>query len=158
MKQFISEISLETCGEGFTDLTNKINHWVLKTGIYQGIITITTKHTSCSLIINENADPKVLEDLSTYFKSLVPEGGFQFSNTQNKFFPYKHSEEGLDDMPAHIKTALTCSSLSLSINKNKLILGTWQAVYLWEHRYQKHFRKICLHAIGEDQKDQSPKA
>jgi len=155
MKQILSEISLETSGEGFIDITNKINCWLLKTNICQGILTITTQHTSCSLIINENADPKVLEDLSAYFKALVPEGSFQSLGATNKYFSYKHSEEGVDDMPAHIKTILTCSSLSLSINKNKLVLGTWQAIYLWEHRYKKNLRKICLHAIGEDFRNQT---
>ena len=151
MEQILSNLSLETPGEGFIDITSDINNWILKNKIIQGILTISTQHTSCSLTINENADPKVLEDLSAYMKALVPEGGVKSINGQGNYISYQHSDEGLDDMPAHIKTTLTCSSLSLSINEGKLLLGTWQAIYLWEHRYSKHSRKICLHAIGEIQ-------
>ncbi len=148
MKQILSELSVETPGEGFTDITSTINEWIVRNKISQGILVISIQHTSCSLTINENADPRVLEDLSSYMRALVPEEGVRPIGGEGQYFAYQHSEEGADDMPAHIKTALTCSSLSLSIDKGKLVLGTWQAVYLWEHRYLRHSRQICLHAIG----------
>ena len=151
MKQILYELSIETPGEGFTDLTSAINQWIEKSKIIKGILVLSIQHTSCSLTINENADSRVLKDLSSFMRSLVPEEGIRSINTQGEHLPYLHDDEGSDDMPAHIKTALTCSSLSLSINESKLVLGTWQAVYLWEHRYSKHSRKVCLHAIGEIQ-------
>ena len=148
MNQLLSEISIKTQGEGFTDITSNINNWIKDNEINQGIIVISTKHTSCSLIINENADPKVLKDLSAYMNALVPEEEFAAINRKGNIQYYLHSEEGPDDMPAHIKTTLTSTSLSLSINDRSLVLGTWQAVYLWEHRYLGNSRKINLHAIG----------
>lgn len=151
MKQILSELSVETTGEGFTDITFAINQWISKNKIYQGILVLSIQHTSCSLTITENADPRVLEDLSSYMRALVPEEGVKPINGKGKLLSYQHADEGADDMPAHIKSTLTCTSLSLSIDKNKLVLGTWQAVYLWEHRYQRHSRKVCLHAIGEIQ-------
>ncbi len=149
MEQTISEINFKTTGEGFIDITSTINNWITSKNIQKGILIISTKHTSCSLTINENADPKVLKDLSNYMKSLVPEEGFTSLNGSPKKSFYLHSDEGKDDMPAHIKTMLTCSTLSLSINERKLVLGTWQAVYLWEHRYLGNSRKLNFHAIGE---------
>ncbi len=149
MEQFFSTITVKTSGEGFTNITNQINNWVFKNKINEGILIITTKHTSCSLIINENADPKVLKDLSNYMKALVPENNFKSLNGEGSAIQYLHTEEGLDDMPAHIKTSLTSSSLSLSIQNTKLLLGTWQAIYLWEHRESIHIREICIHAIGK---------
>ncbi|WP_320674294.1 secondary thiamine-phosphate synthase enzyme YjbQ [Prochlorococcus sp. MIT 1341] len=149
MDQVISDLTFNTNGEGFTDLTPKIKYWIAERRIKSGILILSTKHTSCSLVINENADPRVLEDLSRYMKAIVPEEGigkiFPYENAQ----PYKHSEEGPDDMPAHIRTALTSSCLSLSIEEKNISLGTWQAIYLWEHRYSVNERTIHLHAIGE---------
>ena len=147
MEQLISELIFETSGEGFIDITSKIKDWIASKKIKKGILIISMQHTSCSLTINENADPKVLKDLSAYMKALVPEEGFTSINGQGKKEKYLHSEEGLDDMPAHIRTMLTCSNLSLSINEGKLLLGTWQAIYLWEHRYARNSRKISLHSI-----------
>ena len=151
MEQILSELLVETPGEGFTDITSAINQWIFEKKIIKGILVLSIQHTSCSLTINENADPTVLDDLLSFIKSLVPEEGIRAISQQSKFVPYRHDYEGVDDMPAHIKTALTCSSLSLSIDKRKLILGTWQAIYLWEHRQLKHSRKILIHAIGEIQ-------
>ena len=147
MEQTLSSIRIITNGEGFTDITPSINNWITEECISTGIINIATKHTSCSLIINENADPNVLNDLQAYLKALVPEESFCYLNNQEEKYTYRHSQEGVDDMPAHIKTALTSSSISLSVKSGKLDLGTWQAIYLWEHRYQEHSREICLHAI-----------
>ena len=152
MEQILSELLVETPGEGFIDITYAINQWIVNNKIIKGILVLSIQHTSCSLTINENADPTVLDDLLSFIRALVPEEGIKTSNQHSKYVPYRHASEGLDDMPAHIKTALTCSTLSLSIDKGKLILGTWQAIYLWEHRYNKHSRKILLHAIGEVRK------
>ncbi len=149
LNQAFTEIEIATKGEGFTNLTSQINSWIRKTSIKDGIINIMALHTSCSLTINENADYRVLEDLSQYLKAIVPEKKFSSINNDSNPIEYSHKEEGLDDMPAHIKTSLTSTTLSLSIQNTKLVLGTWQAVYLWEHRYAKNNRKICLHAIGE---------
>ena len=149
MKQLLSQLSFETQGEGFTDITPAINDWINKNKLSQGILILTLKHTSCSLTINENADPRVLQDLASYMKALVPEEGFKSISHQGPHLKYQHCEEGPDDMPAHIRTALTCSCLNLSIDNQQLVLGTWQAVYLWEHRHSKHSRKLVLHAIGE---------
>ncbi|WP_269622516.1 secondary thiamine-phosphate synthase enzyme YjbQ [Prochlorococcus marinus] len=152
MEQFLNEISVNTKGEGFIDITSNINNWIKEKNIIQGILVISTKHTSCSLIINENADPRVLEDLSNYMKSIVPERSFKPINGKGDIQEYLHSEEGVDDMPAHIRTTLTSTNLSLSINNSRLDLGTWQAIYLWEHRYSRNIRKINLHSICEAEK------
>ncbi len=149
LHQSMEQLDIKTHGEGFINLTPTINSWLAQNEITNGVLHITALHTSCSLTINENADPKVLEDLSSYMKALVPEEGFKSISGNGSSFNYKHSDEGPDDMPAHIRTALTCSNLSLSINSGRLLLGTWQAVYLWEHRSRRQFRKINLHAIGE---------
>ena len=149
MEQILEELICKTSGEGFTDITPYINNWIKEKKITRGILVISLKHTSCSLIINENADPNVLHDLSSYLKALVPENNFRSLNGEKNSYEYLHSQEGPDDMPAHIKTALTASCLTLSINNNQLVLGTWQAIYLWEHRKAKHNRILGLHAIGE---------
>ncbi len=149
MEQILSEVIFESFGEGFIDITENINAWIRLNKLKRGILIISTKHTSCSLTINENADPKVLKDLSAYMKAIVPEENFISIDKKQKKYSYLHSEEGLDDMPAHIRTTLTSTSLSLSIDNGKLSLGTWQAVYLWEHRYSKNIRKINYHAIGD---------
>ncbi len=148
MKQFISKLAINTKGEGFTDITDEINEWIKLKNITEGILVINCKHTSCSLIINENADPRVLKDLSAYMKAIVPEIGFKSILQDEQVQEYLHSEEGLDDMPAHIRTTLTSSNLSISIQKSRLDLGIWQAIYLWEHRCSNNLREINLHAIG----------
>ncbi len=149
LEQALGQLEVITTGEGFIDLTPKLNNWIKDSNIFRGSLNITSLHTSCSLTINENADPRVLEDLSVYIKSIVPEGGIKSINGLGKQVPYQHADEGSDDMPAHIRTALTCTCLTLTIDSGALVLGTWQAVYLWEHRYKKHFRKLSLQAIGE---------
>ena len=151
MEQILSDLTIDTPGEGFIDITSVINNWITKNKVRQGILVLSTKHTSCSLTINENADPRVLEDLTSFMRALVPEEGIKSFDGQSEYSSYRHNDEGTDDMPAHIRTALTCSSLSLSINECRLVLGTWQAIYLWEHRYSRHSRQLCLHAIGEIQ-------
>tara|TARA_B100000029_G_scaffold21739_1_gene21921 strand:+ start:505 stop:924 length:420 start_codon:yes stop_codon:yes gene_type:complete len=138
MKQVFSEITMETRGQGLYNFTNKTLNWLNKQEINNGILNINILHTSASLVIQENADPDVLHDLKFFFDKLVP--------MDNKL--YKHTTEGKDDMPAHIKSALTSNQITLSIKDKKLILGTWQGLYLFEHRLEKHIRILSHHLIG----------
>ena len=138
MKQVFSEITMETKGQGLYNFTNKTLNWVNKQKINNGILNINILHTSASLVIQENADPDVLDDLKFFFDKLVP--------MDNKL--YKHTTEGKDDMPAHIKSALTNNQITLSIKDKKLILGTWQGLYLFEHRLEKHTRILSHHLLG----------
>tara|TARA_B100000131_G_C18104223_1_gene607145 strand:+ start:906 stop:1358 length:453 start_codon:yes stop_codon:yes gene_type:complete len=149
MEQIYSTIEIKTKGEGFIDITCEINEFLEKNNLLTGIININSMHTSCSLIVNENADSNVLYDLKKYMKSIVPENSYRSLAVNNEEVEYKHSQEGSDDMPAHIKTALTNTSLSFSFINKKILLGIWQSVYLWEHRFDKKNRSIHLHAIGE---------
>ena len=149
MEQIFSELNFKTNGEGFTDITDDLNLFIQKSNFYSGIFSLTLLHTSCSLTINENADPNVLRDLEKYMKSIVPYNSYTSLSKEREDVCYKHSQEGEDDMPAHIKTALNNTNLSLSFQKGKIILGTWQAIYLWEHRYRPKERSISIHIIGE---------
>ena len=149
MKQILSNLNFETNGQGFTDITKEINHWIKKQKLKKGILLVFLKHTSCSLIINENADINVLKDLSNYMKAIVPEEKFYPIDGSSKRIEYLHSEEGLDDMPAHIRTMLTSNNLSLSVVDGKLEIGLWQAIYIWEHRTSNKSRSLQLHAIGD---------
>jgi secondary thiamine-phosphate synthase enzyme len=139
MKQIFDEGLINTKGSGLYDFTDQIHYFVKKNKLINGILNINILHTSASLIIQENADPDVLHDLNNFFKKLVP--------MDNKL--YKHTTEGKDDMPAHIKSALTNSHLTLSVKDNKIILGTWQGLYLFEHRLKNQIRKISYHFIGD---------
>ena len=138
MDQIFHEIKINTQGQGLYDFTNKTVSWLNKQKINNGILNINILHTSASLIIQENADPDVLYDLKIFFDKLAP--------MDNKL--YKHTTEGKDDMPAHIKSALTNNQITLSIKDKKLILGTWQGLYLFEHRLEKHTRVLSHHLIG----------
>jgi len=138
MKQIFDEIVINTKGSGLYDFTDQSYFFVEKNKLINGILNINILHTSASLIIQENADPDVLYDLNNFFKKLVP--------MDNNL--YKHTTEGKDDMPAHIKSALTNSHLTLSVKDNKIILGTWQGLYLFEHRLENQIRKISYHFIG----------
>ena len=149
MEQFFSELRFTTKGEDLLDITNELNSFILKNNFNSGIIVLSTLHTSCSLTINENADPNVLKDLKKYMQSIVPYEAYISLSKNKEEISYSHYQEGEDDMPAHIKTSLTNTCLSLSFQKSKLILGTWQAVYLWEHRFNKKDRSINVHIIGE---------
>ena len=139
MKQIFHEIIINTEGSGLYDFTEQTKFFVNKNKLTNGILNINILHTSASLTIQENADPNVLHDLNSFFKKLVP--------MNNKL--YKHTTEGKDDMPAHIKAALTNCHLTLSVKQNEIILGTWQGLYLFEHRLESHTRKISHHFIGE---------
>ena len=138
MKQIFDEVVINTKGSGLYDFTDQTYHIVKKNKLINGILNINILHTSASLIIQENADPDVLYDLNNFFTKLVP--------MDNNL--YKHTTEGKDDMPAHIKSALTNSHLTLSVKDNKIILGTWQGLYLFEHRLESQIRKISYHFIG----------
>ena len=139
MKQFFHEFVIKTKGSGLYDFTEQTKNFVHKNKLLNGILNINILHTSASLTIQENADPDVLYDLNNFFKKLVP--------MDNKL--YKHTTEGKDDMPAHIKSALTNSHLTLSVKNSRIILGTWQGLYLFEHRLENQTRKISYHFIGQ---------
>ena len=149
MEQIFSKLNLVTNGEGFTDITKDLNLFIQKNNFHSGIFNLSSLHTSCSLTINENADPNVLKDLSKFIQSIVPYNCYSSLSKNREEIYYKHYQEGDDDMPAHIKTALTNTNLSLSFQKGKLILGTWQAIYLWEHRFYQKERNLSIHIIGE---------
>ena len=138
MQQIFHEIQINTNGQGLYDFTKNTTNWLSKQKIVNGMLNINILHTSASLVIQENADPDVLHDLKIFFDKLAP--------MDNKL--YRHTTEGKDDMPAHIKSALTNNQLTLSIKNNKLMLGTWQGLYLFEHRLEKHTRKLSHHLIG----------
>lgn len=139
MKQAVHRIEIRTRGKGFTDFTRQVESWLQQTGITEGLMTVFCQHTSASLLIQENADPDVVRDLTDYFERIAPE------NDPN----YRHTIEGSDDMPAHIKTALTSTSLSVPVIGGEMALGTWQGIYLFEHRSAPHRRTIALHILGE---------
>ena len=139
MKQIFHEVIIESNGPGLYDFTEQTKDFVNKNKLLNGILNLNILHTSASLTIQENADPDVLHDLNNFFKKLVP--------MDSKL--YNHVTEGKDDMPAHIKSALTNSHLTLSIKENKIILGTWQGLYLFEHRLEPQNRIIIYHFIGD---------
>ncbi len=139
LRQTIQELSLSTRGRGFYEFTDDVLALVAQTGYTTGLATLHLQHTSASLLIQENADPEVRRDLERFFARLVPDGDALF----------RHTCEGADDMPAHIRTALTSVSLSIPIANGVLALGTWQGVYLWEHRSQAHRRRVTVHLLGE---------
>ncbi len=138
MIQKFFNLIINTSGQRLYEITDKTIEWIEKNNFTNGILNMSIQHTSASLIVQENADPDVQKDLIDYFDKLVP---------MNKKL-YIHSSEGKDDMPAHIKSALTNNQISLSIKDSKLILGTWQGIYLFEHRLNDHKRTIVHHYIG----------
>tara|TARA_B110001452_G_scaffold121407_1_gene100731 strand:+ start:80 stop:499 length:420 start_codon:yes stop_codon:yes gene_type:complete len=139
MKQVFNEIMVNTKGQGLYEFTEKTIEWLSNQQIKNGMLNINILHTSASLVIQENADPDVLYDLKSFFDKLAP--------MDNKL--YQHTTEGKDDMPAHIKSTLTNNQLTLSFKDKKLILGTWQGLYLFEHRLEEHTRVLSHHLIGE---------
>ena len=139
MRQEFFNLAIKTNGQKLYDFTDKIHNWIKESNFNNGIINISILHTSASLIIQENADPDVQTDLINYFNKLVP--------MNNEL--YIHNTEGKDDMPAHIKSALTNNQISLSIKNSSLLLGTWQGIYLFEHRIYPQNRKIIHHFIGD---------
>ena len=130
---------IRTSGRGFYEITNEVNQWLAKDGFGDGLLTLHLRHTSASLLIQENADPDVRVDLESFFSSLVRDGDPMFV----------HTAEGEDDMPAHIRAALTAVNLSIPVSQGRLTLGTWQGIYVWEHRHSPHNREISACFIGE---------
>ena len=139
MKQTEFQFSVSTKGRGIYAISNKVESWVQNQNICSGLLTLFIPHTSASLLIQENADSDVLEDLDRFFNRLVPDGDPL----------YDHQAEGPDDMPAHIRSALTQTQLSIPIRNNEMALGIWQGIYLFEHRVHPHTRNILLHLFGE---------
>ena len=139
MKQTEFQFSVSTKGRGIYAISNKVESWVQNQNICSGLLTLLIPHTSASLLIQENADPDVLKDLDRFFNQLVPDGDPL----------YDHQAEGPDDMPAHIRSALTQTQLSIPIRNKEMALGIWQGIYLFEHRVHPHTRNILLHLFGE---------
>ena len=139
LRQAAHELTLATLGRGLYEFTGEIQAWLARQAFQQGLLTLHLRHTSASLLIQENADPDVRADLDRFFARLVPDGDPLFA----------HTCEGADDMPAHIRTALTTVNLSIPMTGGRLALGTWQGIYLWEHRHAPHTRRVALHFIGE---------
>ena len=131
-------LSAETRGPGLYDITANVVNWCYEQGIERGLLTLFIRHTSASLTIQENADPDVRHDLQAYFARIAPENG-----------PYRHTCEGPDDMPAHIKAALTQTQLTIPVEGGRPTLGTWQGIYLFEHRKFPHRRQVSVHLLGE---------
>lgn len=138
MRQTSRILRIDTSGRGFYEFTKNIRDFAHDAGMTQGLLTVFCRHTSASLLIQENADPTVLRDLEAVFARLAPEGA-----------DYAHDTEGADDMPAHIRAALTQTQLSIPLMGGALALGTWQGVFLFEHRRRPHRREVALHLIGE---------
>lgn len=139
MRQATTLLSIPTLGRGLREITAAVRDWVVPHGMETGLLTLMVRHTSASLLIQENADPEVRADLERFFARLVPDGDPMF----------RHRSEGADDMPAHVRSALTAVQLSVPIDGGRLMLGTWQGIYLWEHRIEAHERQISLHLLGE---------
>ncbi len=139
MRQATHQLRVPTRGQGLYEITGEIEGWVAKQGIATGLLTALIRHTSASLVIQENADPDVVRDLNNFFRRLVPEGDPA----------YRHTAEGDDDMPAHIRAALTLTQISIPVSGSRPALGTWQGVYVFEHRSHPHTRTVALHLIGE---------
>lgn len=139
MRQAFHEISLATRGRGFYEITGRVTDWLAHLSAGDGLLTLHLQHTSASLLIQENADPDVRADLERFFSRLVRDGDPLF----------EHTAEGADDMPAHVRTALTAVNMSLPVQAGRLALGTWQGLYLWEHRHHPHTRRVIAHYLGD---------
>ncbi len=137
--QFQHEFEVRTRGAGAHEITGEIVEWVARTGTGDGLLTLHVRHTSASLMVQENADPEVMRDMERFLRRLVPPGDPLF----------RHTAEGPDDMPAHVRSALTTTSLSLPVSAGRPALGTWQGIYLYEHRDHPHRRRIAAHLLGE---------
>ena len=138
MSSFHHTLHLATRGKGLYPFTREVAQWVASTGVSSGLLTIFVQHTSASLVVQENADPDVVRDLADFFERLAPEDDWR----------YRHTTEGSDDMPAHIRSALTQTSLSIPVIDGHMVLGTWQGVYLFEHRSAPFRRSVVLHLLS----------
>lgn len=139
MQQASHELTIQTPGPGLHEITPAVTDWVQASGITTGLLTLFVRHTSASLLIQENAAPEVRDDIAAYFARIAPEDPGA----------YAHDDEGPDDMPAHLRTALTHTSLSIPLIGGRLALGTWQGIYLFEHRRRPHHRSLALHLAGD---------
>jgi secondary thiamine-phosphate synthase enzyme len=139
VKQAQESLRIATTGPGLYEITHEVVAWTERQDIAAGLLTLYSRHTSASLVIQENADPQVMDDLQRFFRRLVPDGDPLF----------RHTAEGPDDMPAHVKSALTQTSLNVPVRDGRPLLGTWQGIYLFEHRARPHAREIALHLLGE---------
>jgi secondary thiamine-phosphate synthase enzyme len=139
LQQFIGRLEVPTRGKGLYEITGRAAEWLIGLGAGAGLLTVFVQHTSASLIVQENADPDVVADLNTFFTSLVPED----------LRRYRHTVEGADDMPAHIRAALTLTQISIPVQHGRMALGTWQGIYLFEHRGSPHRRSVVVHFMGE---------
>ncbi|HEX3887285.1 MAG TPA: secondary thiamine-phosphate synthase enzyme YjbQ [Phenylobacterium sp.] len=139
MRQAVETLRIETHGRGLVEVTDRIVAWVRRQALTTGLLTVFCRHTSASLLIQENAAPEVRRDLEAFFEQLAPEDPGR----------YAHDDEGPDDMPSHLRAALTQTHLSVPLIGGRLSLGTWQGVYLFEHRSRPHTREIDLHLLGE---------
>lgn len=138
VQQHTTTLAIDTRGRGLVDITRPVSEWVDGTALIEGLLTVFVRHTSASLLIQENADPDVRGDLDRFLARLVPDGDPLF----------RHRDEGPDDMPAHVRAALTAVQLAVPLTRGELALGTWQGLYLWEHRTRPHRREVVLHLIG----------
>ncbi|MBN8733081.1 MAG: YjbQ family protein [Acidobacteria bacterium] len=139
MRQAFTQLSVATRGKGLYEITAQIQNWLIEQGVQNGLLTVFIRHTSASLTIQENADPDVVRDLEAFFSRLVPENDSL----------YVHTTEGPDDMPAHVRTALTQTSLGIPVIGGRMALGTWQGIYVFEHRRGGHKRGVVLQVVGE---------
>ncbi|MBO1073001.1 secondary thiamine-phosphate synthase enzyme YjbQ [Roseomonas marmotae] len=138
MRQHLHRLEIDTPGRGLLEITAPMCRWVSGTGIGDGLLTLWCRHTSASLLVQENASPEVRRDFEDFFQRLAPDGA-----------SYRHDEEGPDDMPAHLRAALTQTQLSIPVQDGRPVLGTWQGVFLCEHRTAPHRRQVVLHLLGE---------
>jgi len=139
MRQAITTLRIGSRGRGLVEITPQVRAWIVTSGIRDGLLTLFVRHTSASLLIQENADPEVQADLERFFSRLVPDGDPLF----------RHDSEGPDDMPAHVRAALTQVHLAVPVQGGEPLLGTWQGIYLYEHRRHGHARQVVLHLLGE---------
>ncbi len=139
MRQANASLSIRTGGRGLHEFTDRVRDWVRGTGIRDGLLTVFVRHTSASLLVQENADPEVQRDLERFLARLVPDGDPLF----------EHTAEGADDMPAHVRAALTQTQIGIPVVGAQPVLGTWQGIYLYEHRRAGHRREVALHLIGD---------
>ena len=143
LEQHLSTVTVQTSERGLVEITGEVRACLAASGIRDGLLTLFLRHTSASLLVQENADPDVKDDLERFFARLVRDGDALF----------RHDAEGADDMPAHVRSALTATQLSIPILGGRLGLGTWQGIYLWEHRLRGHLRELVVHAMGEPAAD-----
>jgi secondary thiamine-phosphate synthase enzyme len=139
LRQLVTTLGFDTRGRGLVEITREVASWVGASGLATGLVTLFIRHTSASLVVQENAAADVRGDLDRFMARLVADGDAIF----------RHRDEGADDMPAHVRAALTASQLAVPLVEGRLALGTWQGIYLWEHRLRPHRREVALHLIGE---------